>query len=270
MRRRSRFRKWRFARRAFAVVFSIFMLLPLAVIMIVSFTDEGYVRFPPGSFGLRWYAEAMRNTYFQNGLVVSLQIAFFVAAVSGVLGILAAFVLGRYRFPGRNAILSVLLMPVAIPHIVMAIAMLQFMALLALPSAPMGIVAGHILISLPFVLRLTMTSVLALDPLIERASYSLGASPYQTFRYVVLPMIAPGAAAGTIFAFLISFDEVTISLFLALPGSTTLPAEIFNFASQGSDPVITAVSGAMIIFAIVLMLIVERFYGVLRLMAERR
>jgi putative spermidine/putrescine transport system permease protein len=115
-----------------------------------------------------------------------------------------------------------------------------------------------------------MTSVVALDPQMERASYSLGATPLQTFRYVLLPLIAPGAAAGTIFAFLISFDEVTISLFLALPGRSTLPAEIFNFASQGSDPVITAASGAMIIFAIVLILLVERFYGVLKLMAERR
>lgn len=269
MKRRGR-SHWCLARRAYAVVFCAFMILPLVVIMIVSFTDEGYVRFPPGSFGLRWYAEAMRNTYFQNGLIVSLQIAFFVAAISGILGVLGALVLGRYKFHGRDAILSVLLMPVAIPHIVMAIAMLQFMALLTLPSAPVGIVAGHILISVPFVLRLTMTSVIALDPQIDRASYSLGASPYQTFRYVILPMIAPGAAAGTIFAFLISFDEVTISLFLALPGRTTLPAEIFNFASQGSDPVITAVSGAMIIFAIALMLVVERCYGVLRLMAERR
>lgn len=261
---------WHLARRVFAVLFSIFMLAPLVVILAVSFTDEGYVRFPPGSFGLRWYVAALQNPYFQSGLVVSMQIALLVALVSGTLGVLASLVLGRYEFPGRSVILSALLMPMAIPHIVIAISLLQFMSLLALPSAPVGIVVGHILISLPFVLRLTMTSVAALDPLAERASYSLGASPLQTLRYVILPMIAPGTAAGTIFAFLISFDEVTISLFLALPGHTTLPAEIFSFASQGSDPVITAVSGAMIIFAVLLMLLVERFYGVLRLMTERR
>lgn len=258
------------ARRVFAVLFSMFMLAPLLVIMVVSFTDEGYVRFPPGSFGIKWYIAAFQNPYFQSGLIFSLKIGVFVAVVSGALGILAALVLGRYRFPGRAAILSLLLMPVAIPHVVIAIALLQFISLLALPSAPLGIVGGHILITLPFVLRLTMTSVVALDPQAERASYSLGASPLQTLRYVILPMIAPGAVAGTIFAFLISFDEVTISLFLALPGNTSLPAEIFNFASQGSDPIITAVSGAKIVFAVLLMLIVERRYGVLRLMAERK
>lgn len=257
-------------RRVFAVIFSLFMLAPLLVIMIVSFTGESYVRFPPQSLGIRWYIAAFKNPYFQNGLIFSLKIGVFVAIVSGAMGILAALVLGRYRFHGRNAVLSILLMPIAIPHIVIAIALLQFVSMMALPSAPLGVVAGHILITLPFVLRLTMASVVAFDPLIERASYSLGASPTQTLRYVTLPMIAPGAAAGTIFAFLTSFDEVTISLFLALPGSTSLPAEIFNFASQGSDPIITAVSGAKIIFAVGLMLIVERFYGILRLMADRK
>lgn len=259
-----------FARRAFAVAFSAFMLAPLVVIMVVSFTAEDYVRFPPREFGARWYVAAFHNHYFREGLLFSLQVATLVAALAAVLGVLSALILVRYDFPGRATILSVLLMPVAIPHIVIAIALLQFLAVLGLPSAPTGIVAGHLLISLPFVLRMTMTSVVALDPSIERASQSLGASAFQTLRFVTLPMIAPGAVAGTLFAFLISFDEVTISLFLALPGHTSLPAEIFNFASQGSDPVITAVSGAMILFTLVLMLLIERFYGVLRLMADRK
>jgi putative spermidine/putrescine transport system permease protein len=121
---------------------------------------------------------------------------------------------------------------------------------------------------MPYVVRLTMTSLVGLDRQIERASYSLGASPWQTLRLVILPMIAPGIVAGVMFAFLLSFDEVTISLFTSLPGRTTLPAEIFNFASQGSDPVITAVSGLMIIVASVLVLLVEKFFGALRLIAN--
>jgi putative spermidine/putrescine transport system permease protein len=261
---------WHHARRTFAVLFCIFMLAPLAVILVVSFTNENFVQFPPREFGIRWYVEALQNSYFQSGLLFSLQVAGLVAVLSGALGILSALILVRYRFPGRGTILAVLLMPVAIPHIVLAIALLQFMALLAVPSAPIGIIGGHLLISLPFVLRLTMASVVALDPMIERASYSLGASNLQTLRYVILPMIAPGAVAGTIFAFLISFDEVTIALFLALPGQTSLPAQIFNFASQGSDPVITAASGGMIIFTLCLMLLIERYYGVLQLMADRK
>ncbi len=259
-----------FARRSYAVLFCLFMLAPSIVILVVSVTAEDFVRFPPREFGLRWYWAALDNQYFRDGFYFSVKIALVVALLSGVLGVLAALVLARVEFPGRGAILAVLLMPVAIPHIVIAIALLQFMALLRWPSAPIGIIGGHLLVALPFVLRLTMTSVIALDPALEKASASLGASRFQTLRYVTLPMIAPGAIAGTIFAFLLSFDEVTISIFLALPGQTSLPAQVFNFASQGSDPVITAVSGAMILFTLILMLLIEKFYGVLRLMADRK
>lgn len=259
---------WRTARRIFAIVFALFMLMPLTVIMVASFTNEGYVRFPPASFGLRWYKAALENSYFTGGFVFSLEVATFVAIVSGVLGIAAALVLARYRFHGREAIVSLLMMPIALPHIVLAIALLQVVATISVPSSPYGLVAGHLLITLPYVLRLTMASLAGIDRQIETASASLGASPWQTLRLVILPMIAPGAVAGILFAFLISFDEVTISLFTALPDRTTLPAEIFGFASHGSDPIVTAVSGVMILFAAILVIVVERFFGVLRLIAN--
>lgn len=259
---------WHAMRRLFAVLFSLFMLMPLAIILIVSFTNEGYVRFPPSSFGLRWYKAALENPYFTGALVFSIEIATFVAVVSGILGVASALVLTRYRFRGREAIVNVLMMPIALPHIVLAIALLQLFATVGVPSSPYGLVAGHLLITVPYVLRLTMASLSGMDRQIETASASLGASPWQTLRLVILPMIAPGAVAGILFAFLVSFDEVTISLFTALPGRTTLPAEIFNFASQGSDPVITAVSGVMILLAGGLVIVVERFFGVLRLIGN--
>jgi putative spermidine/putrescine transport system permease protein len=258
------------ARRVFAVVFSIFMLLPLTIILVASFTNEGYVQFPPESFGIRWYVAAIENRAFMDGLIFSLETAIGVAVVAGLLGIAGALVLARTRFPGRDAILSLLLMPLALPHIVLAIALLQIFGSFRIATSPWGLMAGHVLITLPYVLRLTMTSLLGFDRQIERASASLGASSWQTFRYVTLPMIAPGVVAGLVFAFLLSFDEVTISLFTSLPGRTTLPAEIFNFATQGSDPVVTAVSGLMIIIASGVLLIVERFFGVLRLIANEQ
>jgi putative spermidine/putrescine transport system permease protein len=261
---------WTAARRIFAVVFSVFMLLPLTIILVASFTNEGYVQFPPDSFGIRWYVAAINNRAFMDGLLFSLQTAIGVAAIAGVLGIAGALVLARARFPGRDTILSLLLMPLALPHIVLAIALLQIFGSLRIATSPWGLMAGHVLITLPYVLRLTMTSLLGFDRQIERASASLGATAWQTFRYVTLPIIAPGVVAGLVFAFLLSFDEVTISLFTSLPGRSTLPAEIFNFATQGSDPVVTAVSGLMIIIASGVLLIVERFFGVLRLIANEQ
>jgi putative spermidine/putrescine transport system permease protein len=258
------------ARRLFAVVFCGLMLLPLMIVLVASFTSEGYVKFPPSSFGLRWYKEVLANADFTGGLIFSLEIATIVALLSGTLGVLAAIALSRRKFPGRSSVTGLLTMPLTLPHIVLAIALLQFFSTLAIPSSPYGLLAGHLLITIPYVLRLAMTSLRDLDPQIERASYSLGASTWQTLRLVILPMIAPAVLAGVVFAFLLSFDEVTISLFTALPGHTTLPAQIFEFASQGSDPVITAVSGLMILLASALVLVVEHFFGVLRLIANEQ
>jgi putative spermidine/putrescine transport system permease protein len=261
---------WHFARRAYAVAFSVFMLMPLFIVLFVSFTDDGYVKFPPSSFGLRWYVAALNNSDFRSGLVFSLEIAIFVAAVAAVLGVSAALVLSRFRTLTSDAVTAVLTMPLAVPHIVIAIALLQFFGLLAIPSSPYGLVCGHLLITMPYVLRLTLTSIKSADRQLDRASASLGASTWYTIRRVTLPMILPGVLAGVIFAFLISFDEVTISLFTALPSRTTLPAQIFAFASQGSDPVVTAVSGLMIFLSSGIVILTERFFGVLRLIANEQ
>jgi putative spermidine/putrescine transport system permease protein len=226
------------------------------------------VQFPPQSYGIRWYIAAVNNRTFMQGLLFSIEVACAVALISGVLGVLGALVLARVAFPGRDAIVSLLMVPIALPHIVLAIALLQMFGTLGIASSPWGLAAGHILLTLPYVLRLTMTSLYGMNRQIEQASYSLGASPMTTLRLVIIPMIAPGVVAGVLFAFLLSFDEVTISLFTSMPGRTTLPAAIFNFAAEGSDPVITAVSGLMIIFVSLLLVVIERFFGVLRLIAN--
>lgn len=260
-------RVWTVVGAAFAALFAAFMVAPLMIVLVASFTADGYVQFPPGAYGLRWYIEVFRNKNLIDGLIFSLQIAGAVAVISGVFGVAAAFAVSRTDFRGRDAIVGLLTMPLAVPHVVLALALLQCFAIIQIATSPWGLVAGHSLITLPYVLRLTLTSLHDLDHLVERASYSLGASPWQTFRRVTLPMIAPGVAAGIFFAFLLSFDEVTISILLSIPGSTTLPAHIFAIAANGSDPIITAASGLLIIIATVTVLVVEKYFGVLRLIA---
>ena len=259
---------WRAVRRAFAVLFAFFMLFPIGVVLLVSFTAENYVHFPPARYGLRWYFAAIGDPTFMHALLYSAEIAAAVAFLAGLLGVTSALVLNRIEGAGARALSALIMMPLALPHIVIAIALLQLFSTAALPLAPYGLIAGHLIVTAPFVVRLTMTSLADLNRQLELSSHSLGASPWQTFRYVTLPLIAPGVAAGILFAFLLSFDEVTISLFLALPGQTPLPAELFNYASQGDDPVITAVSGIMIILTALLLLLVERVFGALRLIAN--
>ncbi|WP_431280855.1 ABC transporter permease [Humitalea sp. 24SJ18S-53] len=260
-----RSKPWRMAGAAFAIVFSIFMLAPMVVVLGASFTAEGYIQFPPASLGLRWYREAFANESFVNALYLSLRIATATAVLSGLLGVAAAIALTDVRMPGRQALVGLATLPLALPHIVLAIALLQLFGMIRVATAPYALLAGHVLTTLPYVLRLTMNSLAGLDPKLELASQSLGASRIQTLRRIVVPLGARGILAGILFSFLLSFDEVTIALFTATPGQMTLPAEIFSYASQGADPVIAAASGIMIMISAVLVLVIERCFGVLRL-----
>jgi putative spermidine/putrescine transport system permease protein len=261
---------WGIVRGIFAVLFVIFMLTPMVVIIIASLTNDGYVQFPPSTYGFRWYFEIFRNQTLINGLFFSLEVGVAVAIAAGLFGVAAAVAITRSNFVGKNAIVGFLTMPLAIPHVVLALALLQALAVVRIATAPWGLIAGHVLITTPYVLRLTLTSLHDLDHLVERASYSLGASPMQTFRLVTLPMIAPGVVAGVFFAFLLSFDEVTMSIFFAVPGKTTLPAQIFAIAATGSDPIITAASGLLIVVSMGIVLFTEKYFGALRLIVGGR
>ncbi|MGV6876373.1 ABC transporter permease [Pseudochelatococcus sp. B33] len=249
----------------YAVLFSFFMLAPMIVVLVASFTADGYISFPPRSFGIRWYQAVLDDRSFMNALRFSVEIAVLTAAASGILGVLSAVVLVKPSFPGRSLLVSLAMMPLTLPHIVLAIALLQLFGRLAIPTAPYALLASHVLITAPYVLRLTMTSLGGLDPRLELASFTLGASRTYTLRHVIIPLGLRGILAGILFAFLLSFDEVTIALFTALPGKMTLPAEIFSYASQGADPIIAAASGLMIIISAAFVIIIERWFGVLRL-----
>jgi len=261
---------WHSLRRIYAIIFSAFVLFPLVVILILSFTNEGYNRFPPASYGLRWYREALDTPAFVDGFLFSLQIATVVTLISGLLGVAAAIGLNRATFAGRNFIIGVIMVPLALPAMVMAIGLLQIFTVAGIVTSPYALAICHVLLTVPYVLRLTLASLGSFNRTLELASYSLGASRWYTFRRVMLPLIAPGLAGGLLFAFLLSFDEVTAGIFLSVPGATTLPAEIFGYAAQGADPVVTAVSGLMVIFAAVLVAFIERFFGVLRLIADEQ
>lgn len=253
--------------RLYAILFSIFMLAPMIVVLTVSFTNEGYVSFPPQSFGLRWYAEVFASDTFMNAMRYSLIVAAVTAASSGLLGVAAAVALADREMKGRGTLLMIATMPLTLPHIVLAIALLQLFGMFAVPTAPYALLIGHILITAPYVLRLTLASLSGLDPKLALASYSLGASRLYTLTRIIVPLGMRGVMAGLLFAFLLSFDEVTISLFTALPGAMTLPAEIFSYASQGSDPIIAAASGIMIIVSALGVVGIELSFGLLRIIA---
>ncbi len=253
--------------RAYAVLIAAIMLGPLAAIFLASATSDSFVTVPPVHWGLRWYGLALAERSFASAFLFSLQTATAVAILAGVLGVGGAIAIERYRFPGRGTAHAALMAPMMLPHIVLAIGLLQLFSLLHVATSPFALVAGHVVIVLPFIMRLTMAGIAGVDPLLELAGQSLGASRFDTLRRVLLPLIAPSVLSGLVFAFLLSFDEAVIAVFTSTTGRTTIPVQILNYAEQRSDPLVAAVSSLMVLVAVGVILAVDRTFGLLRLLS---
>jgi putative spermidine/putrescine transport system permease protein len=251
--------------RAFAYGMTAVLLLPIVVILITSFTTLGYVSFPPEGFTLRWYGEALRKREFLDSFTLSLGLAALTAAVATVLGTPVAVALVRYRFPGRGWVNAFFMSPLILPTVVIGIALLQFYSRMRLGTTGVTLLLGHVIVTTPYTIRLIAASLTGLDPSIERAARNLGAAPLRAFRLVTLPLILPGLAAGALFAFITSFDNVTISIFLATPRMVTLPVRIYNLWDQPISPWLIAICSMVIGWTVLLIALVERVVSVRRL-----
>lgn len=248
--------------RAFAYLVVAALLLPLVVIVMTSFTTLGYVSFPPEGFTLRWYAEALRKREFLDSFSLSLAVAAGTAALATLLGTPVAVATARYRFPGRDLVNAFFMSPLVLPTVVIGIALLQFYNRIGIGATAASLVLGHVIITTPYAIRLVAASLTGLDPSIERAARNLGAAPLRAFLRVTLPLIAPGIAAGAIFAFVTSFDNVTVSVFLATPRMVTLPVRIYNLWDQPIYPWLVAICSLVIAWTVLLIAVVERVVSV--------
>lgn len=246
---------------AFVALVALFLLGPLIVVFLSSLTAAEYVSFPPEGLSLRWYAETFRSDEFVGSLLVSLRIAAIVAVVAGTIGVLAALALARWRFPGRDALNALFLSPLVVPGIVLGAAILQLYAHTGIASSTTALILGHVAIATPYAIRLTTASLVGLDAKLELAARNLGATPFTAFRRVTLPLILPGIAAGVAFAFIVSFEDVNLALFLAGPQSTTLPVRIFGTMSQESSPVVGAAGSLLALIVVGLALLIDRLVG---------
>jgi putative spermidine/putrescine transport system permease protein len=177
----------------------------------------------------------------------------------------AALAVARYRFTGREAVLAFFMSPLMIPHVVLGIAFLRFFTTIGIGGTFAGLVLSHIVIVMPFALRLVLAASTGMDRAIEHAAISLGASPVTLFRRVTLPLILPGVVSGWVLAFITSFDEVTMTVFIASPSTTTLPVRMFLYIQDNIDPLVTSVSAALIFLTAIVMVVLDRLYGLDRL-----
>ncbi len=225
----------------------LFLLAPIVVVVATAFTTSNYPVFPPEGFTFRWFERFLGMSEFTDAIRLSTALALSSTAVSTVLGTFAALALVRWRIPGRAAISALMLSPILFPAIVLGLALLVFYHRIGLAGSFVGLVTAHSLLTTPFVIRLVSASLADFDPAVEEAARNLGAGWWRTFLQVTLPLIRPGVLAGALFAFIISFDELVITLFLAGPGLETLPIRIFTYVEYSSDPTISAISTALIV-----------------------
>jgi putative spermidine/putrescine transport system permease protein len=249
---------------AYEALVYVFLALPTAVVVGASLNTAELLAFPPGGLTLNWYAVAFKNTAFMQSLWLSLQLALIATLLSLLLAAPAGYALARYKFRGQAAVLAVLLSPLAVPAVVLAIGLLQLFVVLGIARTYTGLMIGHVLITLPYVVRNMTAAFVLFDPALEQAARNLRASTFQMIRRVTVPVMLPSILSSAIFAFVTSFGNLTVSIFLNGPRLTTLPVQIFVYVDQSLDPSVAAVSAIVIFVTLAVVLLIERIVGLQR------
>jgi len=243
-----------------ALVVYVLIVVPVVMVVGASFTETRYIVFPPRGFTLGWFEAAIADTALMRGLGLSVTVAAASVAVSLVLGTLGALYLGRSRGRLREALGSFFLAPLNVPSVMTAFALLLAFTQWHLINWA-GLVIAHAVLTLPYIVRSVLVSLAGQDEAVQRAGAILGANPLQVFWHVTLPLIKPGVIAGATFAFLISFNNVPISVFLASPGSAPLPVVLFNRMQWLAEPSVAAASTLTVVATLVTMLLLERKFS---------
>ncbi|MGR6429760.1 ABC transporter permease [Rhizobium sp. PAMB 3174] len=236
-----------------------FLYLPIVIMGLMSFNASPFYQLPL-TWSSTWYQALSQDGQLIGAALNSLQIAVITTIVATVIGTAASLAFFRYEFRGKKLLQALLLPPIAIPWLITGTAMLVFFYGIGIGRGLHAIILGHVALALPYVIIVLNARLQTFAPELEEAARSLGASQWQITRRVTLPYLAPGVVAGGLFAFAVSFDQFVVSYFLATPGQTTLPVEIYAAIRKGFTPEINAVSTIIIVMSMVLMLVTARFY----------
>jgi putative spermidine/putrescine transport system permease protein len=236
----------------------LLLVLPTLVVVIVSFTSGFSLRFPPPGYSLRWYGELLNAWQLHFAATNSFKVAIWTTLLSVMLGVAAALAVARSERWSARVLDSFFMSPLILPALSLGLAALMFFSLVGLPVSPLTLVIGHTIVCVPYVLRTTVAALAQLNPTLLESSASLGATRFMTFRRVTLPLIRPGILAGAFIAFMASFDNVPISLFLRDANTDMLPIRMWQDLEGRLDVTIAALSGVMIAVTLALMLVMER------------
>lgn len=254
----------RWLARAYCALVFGFLMLPVAVVVLASFSTTSYLTIPPQGVTLRWYGRVLESAEYLSAIGTSLLLASVATACALVIGTAASYALVRRVLPGKAVVSAVVMSPLIFPGVVVGVALLQFYAAFGLAGSFAGLAVAHVVITVPYVVRTTLASLHGLDAQLEDAACTLGAGRLTAFLKVTLPLMRPGIVAGALFAFITSFDNVPVSIFLVGVGNTTLPVKLFTAIEFGVDPTVAAVSSLLILATALALVLAERWVGLHR------
>jgi len=247
-----------------------YLMLPLAVIVATSFTATSYLSFPPQGLTLEWYVKFLTDTSYLQSIALSAELAVGATAIALALGLPAALVLARADIPGSRTIGALFLSPLVLPPIVIGAALLQYASALGFARSFLALLVGHTVLVIPYIVRTLLAALAGFDRSLEEAAQDLGATRLETFFLVTLPNIKPGLIAGALFAAIISWINVELSIFNTTASLLPIPVKLFNYIQYSVDPMIAAVSATTIYAAVIVVVTLDLLVGIDKVAAPRR
>ncbi len=249
------------------LIITIIMLAPLVVVILTSFTPTMFYQIPTLHWSLRWYRAIFVSSGYVRGFYLSCELAVLGALISLAIGFFTAFVIVRYDFRSKSLLDTLVMAPIAVPSVVLGLALLQFYVKMNLMDTFFSLLMAHVVITVPYLIKTASASLRAVSRDMELAAMNLGGTWWQSFWYVTMPMVKSGLISGYIFAFLVSFGEVAMTLFIVGSTYQTLPVRMFNYMTDVNTPVIAAISSLLIFISVALMLILNRIFGLKNVMS---
>ncbi|MBN3801715.1 ABC transporter permease [Paraburkholderia sp. Ac-20336] len=250
---------WRTLRGAVCLLVALYMLVPIAIVVVISFSSGQFLSFPPPGFSLQWY-RALNDPAWTSSLATSVEVMIPAALLSTCLSLGAALMLRREGLPGAPLIRGILLSPLVIPVIITGAAFYSVFRPLGLHGTVLGLIVAHTVLCIPYALTTITSSLAMVDWRIAQASASLGARPFTTFRRVTFPSISSGVISSFLFSLVVSFDEVVVSMFVSGPDARPVTVQMWSNIRGDVDPTIAALASVLFVFAL-LILLLEAIFG---------
>jgi putative spermidine/putrescine transport system permease protein len=233
---------------------AVYMLVPMFVVVVISFSSAAFLHFPPPGFSLQWYRRLFDNEAWTSSLVVSAEVTVPVALLATVLGTAAAVGLARSRFPGTAVIGAVLMAPIVVPVIIIAAAVYTLFQSWGINGTLHGLIVAHTMLTTPYVVATVRGAMETVDRSLEQAALTLGATPWRGFWRVTFPLILPGVLSGLLFAMVVSFDELIVSMFISTPEVRPVTVQMWSDVRGAVDPTISAIATLLLVFSFVVLL----------------